>query len=65
MSRDALTNIGYSLELPGLTVAASGMSRSWKVNAQGAFWPVRMRAAHFKVARLWGQKPRPTPARIE
>jgi hypothetical protein len=60
MLRDALSHVGYSLELLGLAVAAFGMWRSWKVNAQGAvFWPAWMRAAYFKVVRLWGRKPRP------
>jgi len=60
MLQDALTHIGYALELLGLAVAAFGMWRSWKVNAQGAaFWPAWMRTAYFKLARLWGQTPQP------
>jgi hypothetical protein len=55
------SHLGYAMELGGLSFAAFGMLRSWKVNAQPGttFWPTWLRAAYFKVARLWGHKTRP------
>jgi hypothetical protein len=64
--QNVITHLGYACELAGLAIAAFGMWRSWKVNAYGVpFWPPRIRSAYFRMARLWGQKPRPVYAHAE
>ena len=52
--------VGLALEVLGLGLTGWGLLRAWRVCARGRpFFPSWLRTAYWKVAGLWGGRPKP------